>query len=198
MGPVYFVRLYPSSPNHHGSVWLLPVIPLLLANTVSRVRVCQSIWLERFRGSQKKDELGPLSIFYFMVMMFFLKLQGGNVRELTGHRKQFIILLYLAVLHCLSCNLLFYMVLFYMVFQYTGYYIALPCTTPQRTYRGRDEIGWVYLPSQLERRHRNFVRDGRAPPAHTSQGWFFHHDAIQTSNRQLFHECNVFSRFFAL
>jgi hypothetical protein len=30
-GPMYFVfyRLYPSSPSHHGSVWLIPVISLL-------------------------------------------------------------------------------------------------------------------------------------------------------------------------
>ncbi len=32
---------------------------------------------------------------------------------------------------------------------------------PQSTYRGRVEIGEVYLPSQLERTHYNFVRDGR-------------------------------------
>ncbi len=34
-----------------------------------------------------------------------------------------------------------------MVFQYIVYYIALPSTTPESTYRGRDEIGWVYLTS---------------------------------------------------
>jgi hypothetical protein len=31
------------------------------------------------------------------------------------------------------------------IFQYIVYYIALLCTTPLRKYRGRDEIGWVYL-----------------------------------------------------
>ncbi len=31
-------------------------------NTVSLVRACLSIWLERFRGSQNEDERGPLSI----------------------------------------------------------------------------------------------------------------------------------------
>jgi hypothetical protein len=46
-GPMYFVfcRLYPSSPQppRHGSVWLLPVISLLLTSTVSPVRACLSI-----------------------------------------------------------------------------------------------------------------------------------------------------------
>jgi hypothetical protein len=41
---------------------LLPVISLPLKNTVLPVRACLSIWLERFRGSQKEDERGPLSI----------------------------------------------------------------------------------------------------------------------------------------
>ncbi len=62
--PVYFVscRLYPTSLSHHGSVWLLTVISLLLTNTVSRVGVCESIWWEKFRGSQKEDDHWPLSI----------------------------------------------------------------------------------------------------------------------------------------
>ncbi len=40
-----FCRLYPSSPQplHHSSVCLLPVVSLLLTNTVSRVRACLSI-----------------------------------------------------------------------------------------------------------------------------------------------------------
>jgi hypothetical protein len=44
-GPVYlvFCRLYLSSTSHHGRVWLLPVISLLLTNTVSPVRACLSI-----------------------------------------------------------------------------------------------------------------------------------------------------------
>jgi hypothetical protein len=60
-GSIYFAfcRLYSSSPSHHGSVWHLPVI---LTNTVSWVRACLSIWFKRFRGSQKEDERGPLSI----------------------------------------------------------------------------------------------------------------------------------------
>jgi hypothetical protein len=60
-GPMYlvFCRLYPSSPSQHGSVWLLPVISQLLSNIVSR---CGLACLERFRGSQKKDERGPLSV----------------------------------------------------------------------------------------------------------------------------------------
>ncbi len=49
---MYFVlcRLYPSFPQPNSSVWLLPVISLRSTNTVSRVRACLSIWLERFRG----------------------------------------------------------------------------------------------------------------------------------------------------
>ncbi len=42
----------PQAPAHHGSVWL---ISLLLTNTVSRVRAFLSIWLERFRRTQKED-----------------------------------------------------------------------------------------------------------------------------------------------
>ncbi len=49
-------------PSHHSSVWLLPVISLLLNNTVLPVRTCLSIWWERFCGTQKEDDRGPLSI----------------------------------------------------------------------------------------------------------------------------------------
>ncbi len=57
-----FCRLYSSSPppGHHGSAWLLPVISLLITNTVSRVRACLSVRLERFLGTQKEDDRGPL------------------------------------------------------------------------------------------------------------------------------------------
>jgi hypothetical protein len=61
-GPMYFnlCRLYPfSSPSHHGSVWVLSVIFLMLTNNVTLVRAWD--W-ERFRGAQKEDECGPLSI----------------------------------------------------------------------------------------------------------------------------------------
>ncbi len=57
---------------------------------------------------------------------------------------------------------------------------------PQSKYRGRGEIGRVYLPSQMERSLLyNFVRDGRQserwwamgmhPPTLTRLGKFFHH-----------------------
>jgi hypothetical protein len=62
-GPMYFVfcRLYPFPPATTAVFgYYLPVISLLLYNTVSRVRAFLSIWLERFRGSQKEDERGPL------------------------------------------------------------------------------------------------------------------------------------------
>jgi hypothetical protein len=48
--------------SHHGSVCLLPVISLFLTNIVSTVRACLSLRLERFLGSQKEDERGPLRI----------------------------------------------------------------------------------------------------------------------------------------
>jgi hypothetical protein len=41
---VVFCRLYPFSPNYHGSVWVLPVISLLVTNTVSPVRACLIHW----------------------------------------------------------------------------------------------------------------------------------------------------------
>ncbi len=51
----------PTSPHsHHGTVWFLPVISL--HDTVSQVRACLSIWWERFRGTQKEDDRGPLII----------------------------------------------------------------------------------------------------------------------------------------
>ncbi len=34
----------------------------LYSNTVSRVRACLSIWLEKFRGNKKKDDRGLFSI----------------------------------------------------------------------------------------------------------------------------------------
>jgi hypothetical protein len=58
-----FCRLYPSPPpGHHGSVWLLPVISLLLTNAVSSMRTCLSIRFEKFLETQKEDECEPLSI----------------------------------------------------------------------------------------------------------------------------------------
>jgi hypothetical protein len=56
-----FCRLYPSPPSHHGNVWVLSLY-CTLNNTVSPVRSCLSIGLERFRESLKEDERGPLSI----------------------------------------------------------------------------------------------------------------------------------------
>jgi hypothetical protein len=59
-GPVYFVfcRLYPSFPQSlRQCVAPLLVISPLLINTVSRVRACLFILMERFRVSQKEDPL---------------------------------------------------------------------------------------------------------------------------------------------
>jgi hypothetical protein len=59
----YICRLNSSHHNlHSGSESDLQVriYYLLLINSVSRVRACLSIWLERFRGNQKEDERGPL------------------------------------------------------------------------------------------------------------------------------------------
>ncbi len=62
---LFSVVFTPPSHSHHGSVWLLPVISLL-TNTVSVVRACLSIWLERFYGTQKENECGPFSIQSFL------------------------------------------------------------------------------------------------------------------------------------
>ncbi len=61
-GPMYFIFLSSLPLLHHDSVWILPVISLLLANTVSPVRACLIIWWERFCGTLKEDDRGPLSI----------------------------------------------------------------------------------------------------------------------------------------
>ncbi len=60
---LFAVVFTPSSPtSNHGSVWVLPFISLLLTDIVSRVRswACPSIWLERFRGTQKELVFNPL------------------------------------------------------------------------------------------------------------------------------------------
>ncbi len=62
----------PPPPSHHGSLWLLPVICLHLTNTVSPKRACLSIWLERFRGSQKEDKHEPLSIHFSLLTAVFM------------------------------------------------------------------------------------------------------------------------------
>ncbi len=61
-----------------------------------------------------------------------------------------------------------------------------------RVHRDRDEIGEVYLPSQLERTLKllymmvNIVkRGGRAPSTLTSLGKFFHHDGMYARKRPL-------------
>ncbi len=59
----FSVVFTPPPSTHHGSVWLLPVSSLFLTNTVSQVRVCLSIWLERFRESQKVWTSVGLSVF---------------------------------------------------------------------------------------------------------------------------------------
>jgi hypothetical protein len=62
---MYFVfgRLYPFSPRPQQQCSVpIPVISLLLTNTLSSVRAFLSICCERFRGTQKEDDRGPLSI----------------------------------------------------------------------------------------------------------------------------------------
>ncbi len=41
-------------PSHHGRVWLLPVDSLLLTNTISLVRACLLIWLERWEPKRRR------------------------------------------------------------------------------------------------------------------------------------------------
>ncbi len=59
-----FCRLYPSSHQspRQRLAPTVPVISLLFTNAVSPVRACLSICLGRFRGTQKEDERGPLSM----------------------------------------------------------------------------------------------------------------------------------------
>ncbi len=61
-GQTYFVfcRLYPLSLQ--PSRQCLATTCHLWTNTISQMRACLSIGLERFRGSQTEDERGPLSI----------------------------------------------------------------------------------------------------------------------------------------
>ncbi len=59
---LFYLVFTPSPSSHLGGDWVLPVISLLLTNTVSPVRACKIIWWERFRGTQKEDDCGPLSI----------------------------------------------------------------------------------------------------------------------------------------
>jgi hypothetical protein len=49
-----FCRLYPFfSRLYHSSVWVLPVISLLLTNTVLPVRACLIIWCERLQWTPR-------------------------------------------------------------------------------------------------------------------------------------------------
>ncbi len=60
-GANVFCRLYPSpTPSHHGSVWVLPVIFLLITNTVSPVRACYPYDGRGFVGTKKKTIVGLL------------------------------------------------------------------------------------------------------------------------------------------
>ncbi len=65
---LFFCRLYPFSPSYHGTVRVLPVISLLLINTVSPVRACLTIWWERFVRTQEEDDRGPLTIQSYLVL----------------------------------------------------------------------------------------------------------------------------------
>ncbi len=60
---LFSVVFNPSLSSHRGKVWVLPVISILLTNSVSPVRACLSIWWERFRGDPKtRQSWWPLSI----------------------------------------------------------------------------------------------------------------------------------------
>ncbi len=72
---LFSVVFIPSSPGHHVSVWVLPVISLLLTNNVLPVRACLIISWERFRRTQKEDERGPLRIQSSLVHILQLRQQ---------------------------------------------------------------------------------------------------------------------------
>ncbi len=59
---LFSVVFTPPPTSHHGKFWLPHVISPVVTNTGSPVGACQSIWLDRFLGTQKEDERGPLSI----------------------------------------------------------------------------------------------------------------------------------------
>jgi hypothetical protein len=62
-GTMYFVfcRLYPLFPSHLGSIGILPVISLLLTNTVSPVRACLIMVLWYPKRRQPSDTVDKKS-----------------------------------------------------------------------------------------------------------------------------------------
>ncbi len=80
---LFSVVFTPSPPSHHGSVWVLSVISLLLTNTISPVRACLIIWWERFRGTQREDDRDPLSIQSSLHL-----LQPGYPKLILGTKKK--------------------------------------------------------------------------------------------------------------
>jgi hypothetical protein len=67
-GTMYFVcRLCPLSPPRQ----CLGPTCHLYTNTVSPKRACLIIWWERFRGTQKEDDCGPLSIQSLSLVAYF-------------------------------------------------------------------------------------------------------------------------------
>ncbi len=60
---LFSVVFTPFTPSHHSSVWVPPVISLLLTNTVSPVRACLIICRERFCGTQKRRRSWGLLVF---------------------------------------------------------------------------------------------------------------------------------------
>ncbi len=96
---VFFVFChYPSFHSHHCSLWLLPVISLLITNTETLVRACLSIWFERFRESQIEDERGPLCILFLYAMgcivysiwfpLFMFRCHSTDSLPPAKHRRQ--------------------------------------------------------------------------------------------------------------
>jgi hypothetical protein len=67
---LFSVVFTPPPPSNHGSVWLLPVISLLLTNTISSVRACQIIGWETFRRAQKKT-IGGLYVLQSSLLPIF-------------------------------------------------------------------------------------------------------------------------------
>jgi hypothetical protein len=57
---LFSVAFTPPPPSHHGNVWLLPVISLLLTNTVSPVQAHLSYDGEVSWDKKKKTSVGLL------------------------------------------------------------------------------------------------------------------------------------------
>ncbi len=77
---LFSIVFTPSPLSHPCLVWFLPVISILLTNIVTPVRACLIIWLERFRGTKKEDDRGPINTLEFAVKSVEKKLTKTKIQ----------------------------------------------------------------------------------------------------------------------